>query len=110
LKGCPGLGLFFSSNDQIVIKAFSNSDWKTCIDSRRSITGYCVFLRNSLILWKSKKQSIMSKSSSEAEYRVLASLICELQWLQCLLKLDNYWVRLNKEEKSFQKPFQTQVI
>ena len=84
LKGCLGLGLFFSSNNQIVIKAFSDSDWGTCIDSRRSITGYCVFMGNSLISWKSKKQSTMSKSSSEAEYRALASLVCELQWLQYL--------------------------
>jgi len=39
LKGCPGIGLLFSSNNQIVIKAFSDSDWGTCIDSRRSING-----------------------------------------------------------------------
>jgi len=55
LKGCPRIGQLFSSNNQIVIKAFSDSDWGTCIDSRRSINGYCVFMGNSLISWKSKK-------------------------------------------------------
>jgi len=74
-----GIGLFFSSNNQIVIKAFSDSDWGTCIDSRRFITGYCVFMENSVISWKCKKESTVSRSSSEAEYRALASLICELQ-------------------------------
>jgi len=54
------------------------------IDSRRSITSYCVFLGNFLVSWKSKRQSIVSKSSSEAEYRALASLVYELQWLQYL--------------------------
>ena len=84
LKGCPGLGLFFSHDNQIVIKSFSDLDWGTCIDSRRSITGYFVFMGNSLISWKSKKQSTVSRSSSEVKYKALASLVCELQWLQYL--------------------------
>lgn len=39
-----------------------------------------------MLSWKSKKQSTVSRSSSEAEYRALASLTCELQWLQYLFK------------------------
>ena len=54
LKGCA-LSLLFSNNNQFFIKAFSDSDWGTCIDSRRFIIGYCVFMRNSLFSWKSKK-------------------------------------------------------
>lgn len=50
------------------------------------ITGFCVILGSSLICWKSKKQNIVSRSSTEAEYRALASLSCELQWLQLLFR------------------------
>ena len=45
-----------------------------------------LLLRNLLISWKSKKQSIVSKSSSEAEYQALAQASCEAQWLLFLLK------------------------
>jgi hypothetical protein len=49
------------------------------------VTDFDVFLGSSLISWRLKKQSTVSRSSSEAEYRALASLACELQWLKFLL-------------------------
>jgi hypothetical protein len=85
LKGNPGTGLFFPRNTSLQLLGFSDADWGGCPDSRRSITGYCFFIGQSLICWKSKKQLTVSKSSFEAEYRALASATCELQWLSYLL-------------------------
>ncbi|XP_013674157.1 uncharacterized mitochondrial protein AtMg00810-like [Brassica napus] len=72
LKNDPAQGLFYPANTDLTLTAFSDADWATCPDSRRSITGYCMFLGTSLVSWRSKKQPTVSRSSSEAEYRAMA--------------------------------------
>jgi len=86
IKGAPSLVLFFSFSSSAHLKAFCDSDWGTCSDSRQSVTGFSVYLGNSLISWKSKKQGTVSKSSCEAEYRAMATVTCEIQWLVYLLQ------------------------
>lgn len=86
IKGSLHQGLCFSSKSDLTLQAYSDSDWAGDIKDRKSITGYCVFLGDSLISWRSKKQSLVSRSSAEAEYRALAHTTYELIWLRCLLR------------------------
>ena len=86
IKGVPGAGLFFHAKKTPQLKDYSDSDWVGCIDTRRSVTGFSIYLGFSLISWRSKKQETVSRSCSEAEYRALASAICDIQWLTYLLE------------------------
>ncbi|KAL4020497.1 hypothetical protein IC575_019275 [Cucumis melo] len=52
---------------------------------QRSTTGYCLYLGDTLISWRSKKQSVVSRSSTESEYRALTDATSELLWLRWLL-------------------------
>ncbi|XP_016195996.1 uncharacterized protein LOC107637059 [Arachis ipaensis] len=86
LKGALAKGLFFSATTDFTPSGFSDSDWATCSDSRRSVTGHCFFLGTSIISWKSKKQDTVAASSCEAEYRALASATKDAQWLAYMMK------------------------
>jgi len=86
LKANLGRGLFFPSNSPLQLKDFCDPDWASCPTTRRFVTNFCIFLSDSLISWRSKKQNTVSRSSSKAKYRALASTTYELQWLSYLLR------------------------
>lgn len=86
LKNALGQGLFFFSSNDFRLRPYYDSDWAGYPLTRRSTTGYCVFLGPSLISWRSKRQKTVSLSSVEAEYRAMTRACCELTWLRYLLR------------------------
>ena len=86
LKGTSGQGVFFPVESDLQLKTYCDANWAGCPDTRKSLTGYCVFLGDALISWRSKKQDVVSRSFAEVEYRSIATTTCEITWLLYFLK------------------------
>jgi hypothetical protein len=85
VKGSLSTGLHIGSGPSQSLTAYSDADWAGCPDSHRSTSGYCVFLGDNLVSWSSKRQTTVSRSSAEAEYRAVAHAVAECCWLRQLL-------------------------
>lgn len=57
LKGALGKGLLLKNNSHLGIEDYSDSDWASCTNDRRSTLRYCIFVGGNLVSWKRKKQS-----------------------------------------------------
>lgn len=86
IKGTLHFGLMFTSSSSANITAYSDADWVGCPDTRRSTSGYSIYLGDNLISWSSKKQPTVSRSSCESEYRALASTVAEVLWSKHLFR------------------------
>ena len=86
IRGTMSLGLTLTASTSLEMVAYSDADWAGCPDTRRSTSGYCVYLGPSLVSWSSKRQPTVSRSSAEAEYRAVANAVAERTWLRQLLQ------------------------
>ncbi|XP_069155783.1 uncharacterized mitochondrial protein AtMg00810-like [Solanum lycopersicum] len=81
IKQNPGSGILLAAQSSDYLQAYCDADWGSCLDTRKSITGYMVKFGDSLLSWKSKKQSTVSRSSAEAKYRNMTSTVSEVTWI-----------------------------
>ncbi|KAE8667942.1 hypothetical protein F3Y22_tig00112352pilonHSYRG00005 [Hibiscus syriacus] len=86
LKGTIDFGLFYSVSNDYKLVGYSDSYWGGDIDNRRSTTGFVFFMGDIAFTWMSKKQSIVTLSTCEAEYVAATSCVCHAIWLRNLLK------------------------
>ena len=93
VKGTPGQGVLYGNRGHTQIVGYNDADWVDSLTDRHSTSGYCVFIGGNLICWKSKKQDVVARSSTEVEYRAMAT--CELIWLKHFLQE----LRFGKDEQ-----------
>lgn len=89
LKGTINHGLVIKvvvPTEPIAITGFCDADWAFDPDDRRSTSGACIYLGPNLVSWWAKKQTLVVRSSVEAEYRSLTQAAAEILWIQSLLQ------------------------
>jgi len=78
LKGTPGKGMLLKKSKDRGIRSFADADWAGSIEDSKSTLGYCTKIWGNLVIWRSKKQEVVSCSSVEVKYRTIAQCICEV--------------------------------
>ncbi|XP_020702689.1 uncharacterized protein LOC110114227 [Dendrobium catenatum] len=84
IKGTTHFGLPITKSD-LRLRTYSDADWASDPVTRKSTSGYCSFLGSTLVSWAVKKQTTVSRSSTESEYRALAAAAADTIWLKRLL-------------------------
>lgn len=86
LKATSHYGVFISPSLSSSLNIYTDADWGSDLDDRKSTSGFAIFFGKNLISWNSKKQRTVAKSSTEAEYRALGLAVLEYTWIESLLR------------------------
>lgn len=81
LKGTVDFGIIFEKNSKQTIFCYSDSDYASDPETRRSTSGNVFMLGTSAISWASQRQKCMALSSTEAEFVSAAQAMKEMVWI-----------------------------
>ncbi|XP_049360646.1 secreted RxLR effector protein 161-like [Solanum verrucosum] len=85
IAGTLDFGIWYSKTDNFILCGYTNSDWASSLDDRRSVSANVFTLGSGVVTWSSKKQDTTSLSTSEAEYIAATSAACQAIWLRRVL-------------------------
>ena len=86
LQGTQDFGLWYPSNADLTLHAYTDADWAGNVDDRKNTSGGAFYMGPRLVSWFSKKKSSISLSTAEAEYVVAASCCTQLLWMMQTLQ------------------------
>ncbi|RVW19222.1 uncharacterized mitochondrial protein AtMg00810-like [Vitis vinifera] len=86
LQGTKDFGLFYKKGKRSDLIGFTDSDYAGDQDNRRSTSGYVFMLGTGAVSWSSKKQLIVTLSTTEAEFVAATACACQAIWLRKILE------------------------
>ncbi|XP_039025618.1 secreted RxLR effector protein 161-like [Hibiscus syriacus] len=85
LQGTVDFGLRFTPSLRMALTGFVDANWGSNVDDRQSTSGFCIYFCGNLVSWNSRKQHVVARSTTKAEYRSVAYAAAEMVWLRSLL-------------------------
>ena len=85
IKRAPGKGLLYQKQGHLMVEAYSDAGYAGDKADRKSHGRYATYVGGNLVTWRSQKQSVVSRSTAESEYRAMADTTAEMLWLRSLL-------------------------
>ena len=73
--------LTYRHTDTIEVVGFSNSNYASCVDDKKSTFSYIFMMAEGVVSWKSVKQTLIASSIMEAEYVACYEVTCHAIWL-----------------------------
>ena len=86
LRGTTNLGIFYKKGGNDKLVAFTDSDYASDLEDTKSTSGYVFMLSSGAVSWPSRKQSVVSLSTTEAEFIAVASCACQAVWIRRILE------------------------
>jgi len=93
LKGTINYGIFYKKNENKQLIAYTDSDYAGDLTDKKSTSDYVFMLSGGAVSWSSKKQPIVTLSTTEAEFVAAAACACQAVWMRRILE------KLNHEQK-----------
>jgi len=85
LKGTTSYGLLYKKGGKTNLFGFTNSDYTGNLDDRKSTSRYAFMLGSGVVSWSSKKQPIVTLSTTKAEFVAATACACQVVWLRKIL-------------------------
>jgi hypothetical protein len=77
-------GIWYFRETNLVVAGYSDADWASNADDRKSTSGWCFYVGNNLVAWMSRKKSSISLSTAKVEYIAAGSCCTQLLWMKKL--------------------------
>ena len=85
LQGTKDYMLIYKRSDQLEVTGYSDFDFASCLDDRKSTSGFIFMMAGGAVSWKSVKQTLTTTSTMEAEYVTCYKATCQAMWLKKLI-------------------------
>jgi hypothetical protein len=90
LKGTVNYGIFYKKGEAEELLAFTDSDYAGDIEDRKSTSGYVFLMNSGAVAWSSRKQPLVTLSTTEAEFVAAANCACQTIWMRRILEKIGY--------------------